>query len=348
MNLTEKKYSKFALVREMMETPGIVKSFRPESSIPFIPAFKKKKGLFLTGEGSSRLFPAKRAIFASLKKEFLLPVLTEGCTQAMDYNLNDFVVFAASNSGQTKEVIRLVDKLKKKKHDTVFGLTANKNTKLEEFAHAAHVLKCGKENAVAATKSVVEQGLFYDSLLRNLRGEKMTGLRKAASQMEEVLTAKIDKKIISMMRDAEMIWFAGRDNGVAAELALKTNEITRKKSGFLEGTFALHGIEEVMNRGDVLIWVDPFEHDRDKFMECIVKGVGVNVIAISDEKTEFPTIDIPKGGDYAEYLQLAAGWNLLVDTGIALNIDLDHPVRARKVGNEYVADAPAAHTMGKK
>jgi fructoselysine-6-P-deglycase FrlB-like protein len=44
------------------------------------------------------------------------------------YNLNDFVVFAASNSGQTKEVIRLVDKLKKKKHDTVFGLTANKNT----------------------------------------------------------------------------------------------------------------------------------------------------------------------------------------------------------------------------
>jgi hypothetical protein len=37
MNLTEKKYSKFALVREMMETPGIVKSFRPESSIPFHP-----------------------------------------------------------------------------------------------------------------------------------------------------------------------------------------------------------------------------------------------------------------------------------------------------------------------
>ena len=59
MNLTEKKYSKYALVREMMETPGIMKSFRPESSIPFIPAFKKKKGLFLTGEGSSRLFPAK-------------------------------------------------------------------------------------------------------------------------------------------------------------------------------------------------------------------------------------------------------------------------------------------------
>jgi len=34
------------------------------------------------------------------------------------------------------------------------------------------------------------------------------------------------------------------NNGVAEELALKTNEITRKKSAFLEGTFAVHGIEE--------------------------------------------------------------------------------------------------------
>jgi len=338
MNLKEKKYGQFALVREMMETPGIIRSFSPDVSKPFVKALKKKKGLFLTGEGSSRLFPAKRAIFSSLKKDFVMPVITEGCTQSLDYNLRDFAVFAASNSGQTKEVIRLVTALKKKKHDAVFGLTANKNTKLEEFADASHVLSCGKEDAVAATKSVVEQALFYDSLLRNLRGEKMAGLKKASEQAEEVLTAKIDKKIISMVTNADMIYFAGRDNGVAAELALKTNEITRKKSAFLEGTFALHGIEEVMNKNEVLIWVDPFGHDHDKFMECIVKGAGVNVIAIAKEKTIFPTIVIPDGKDFSEYLQLMAGWNILVETGIALNIDLDHPRRARKVGNEYVPE----------
>jgi glucosamine--fructose-6-phosphate aminotransferase (isomerizing) len=338
MNLKEKKYGQFALVREMMETPGIIKAFSADASKPFVKALKRKKGLFLTGEGSSRLFPAKRTIFSSLKKDFVIPVITEGCTQSLDYNLSDFAVFAASNSGQTKEVIRLVNALKKKKHDAVFGLTANKNTKLEEFADAAHVLSCGREDAVAATKSVVEQALFYDSLLRNLRGEKMAGLKKASEQAEEVLTAKIDKKIISMVTNADMIYFAGRDNGVAAELALKTNEITRKKSAFLEGTFALHGIEEVMNKNEVLIWVDPFEHDHDKFMECIVKGAGVNVIAIAKEKTIFPTIVIPDGKDFSEYLQMMAGWNILVETGIALNIDLDHPRRARKVGNEYVPE----------
>ena len=335
MNLTEKKYSKFALVREMLETPGIISAFDPSVSKRFVKALRSKKGLFLTGEGSSRLFPAKRAISSSLKKPFVLPVMTEGCTQALDYHLDDFAVFAASNSGQTKEVIRLVKSLKKKKHVAVYALTANKGTTLEGAANETHVLGCGKEEAVAATKSVIEQGLFYDSLLRNLRGEKMEGLKKAARQTEQVLTDKIDKKITDIICKADLVYFAGRDNGVAAELALKTNEITRKKSAFLEGTFALHGIEEVMDKNEVLIWIDPFDEDQDKFLQCLVKGAGVDVIAISAKKTLFPTITIPDGGEYAEYIQLAAGWNVLVETGIALEIDLDHPLRARKVGNEY-------------
>jgi glucosamine--fructose-6-phosphate aminotransferase (isomerizing) len=336
MNTTEEKYKRYALVREMMETPGIIRSFDPRVSERFVKTIRSRKGLFLTGEGSSRLFPAKRAIYSTLKKDFLLPVITEGCTQAREYNLNDFVVFAASNSGQTKEVIRLVNTLKKKGHDTIFALTANMNTKLEEFATDTHVLSCGKENAVAATKSVIEQGLFYDSLLRNLRGEKMKGLEDLAEKTKKVLTAGIDKNIIKIIREADVIYFAGRDNGVAAELALKTNEITRKKSAFLEGTFALHGIEEVMDKNEVLIWIDPFDVDQDKFLECLVKGVGINVIAVSKEKTMFPTISIPEAGEYDEYIQLAAGWNILVETGISLGIDLDHPKRARKVGNEYV------------
>jgi len=336
MNITEEKYNKYALVREMMETPGIIRSFNPDVSKRFVQAIKAKRGLFLTGEGSSRIFPAKRAIASSLKKGFSIPVITEGCTQAMEYNLEDLVVFAASNSGQTKEVIRMVLDLKKKNHDAIFGLTSNKNTKLEEFANDTHVLSCGKEDAVAATKSVIEQGLFYDSLLRNLDGVEMDGLKELADKTQQALTAEISKDITDTIKKADLIFFAGRENGVAGELALKTNEITRKKSDFLEGTFALHGIEEVMDKNEVLIWIDPFEADQDKFYECLVKGAGISIIAVSTKKTIFPTFIIPDGGEYAEYLQLAAGWNILVETGIALGINLDKPERARKVGNEYM------------
>ena len=336
MNLKEEKYTQYALVREMMETPSIIKNFDVDCVTKFAEAAKECKGLFLTGEGSSRIFPAKRAIQRSLQTSFKMPVATEGSTQAIEYNLKDFAVFASSNSGQTKEIIRLIIALKEANHNALFGLTSNKGTKLGELVNATHILSCGKENAVAATKSVVEQALFYDSLLRKLHRVKMEGLQEFSEQFETALTLKIDAGIIEIIKNAGVIYFGGRNNGVAEELALKTNEITRKKSVFLEGTFAVHGIEEVMDKNDVFIWIDPFENEEGVFNERLVKGVGMNIIAVSSRKTMFPTIIIPDGGEYSEYVQLAAGWNILVDTGISLCINLDKPVRARKVGNEYI------------
>jgi glucosamine--fructose-6-phosphate aminotransferase (isomerizing) len=32
---------------------------------------------------------------------------------------------------------------------------------------------------------------------------------------------------------------------------------------------------------------------------------------------------------------MAAGWNVLVEAGLALGVNLDKPLRARKVGNEF-------------
>jgi glucosamine--fructose-6-phosphate aminotransferase (isomerizing) len=321
----------------MMETPEIFRNFNPASVHRFLKKVKSKKGLFLTGEGSSRIFPAKRAITAMRRAGSFFPVITEGSTQAVEYPLGDYAVFAASNSGQTKEVIRLADTLKKRSHDALFGLTANKNTKLQELVNDTHILSCGKEEAVAATKSVVEQGLFYDSLVRGILGQDMVGLTEVSGRIEEALTMEIDPEIIERIKSADVIYFAGRNNGVAEELALKTNEITRKKSAFLEGTFAVHGIEEVMDKNEVLIWIEPFHEEIDKFKDCLVKGVGMSVFSISCEHLGFPGMRIPFGGQYAEYVKLAAGWNLLVEVGIALGIDLDKPVRARKVGNEYTA-----------
>ena len=105
---------------------------------------------------------------------------------------------------------------------------------------------------------------------------------------------------------------------------------------FLEGTYLLHGIEEIMDKNEVVVLVEPFESEEEKIKECLVKGVGMKVISISSRETSFPTIKIPDGGKYHNYVELAAGWNVLVEIGIALGIDLDKPVRARKVVNEYI------------
>jgi len=49
----------------------------------------------------------------------------------------------------------------------------------------------------------------------------------------------------------------------------------------------------------------------------------------------FSTIEIPDAGDFSGYTFLTAGWNLLVDVGLFLGIDIDNAQRARKVGNEF-------------
>ncbi|MBN2655689.1 MAG: SIS domain-containing protein [Spirochaetales bacterium] len=338
MNLNEEKYSKFALCREMMETPDVVRNFDQAKVDPFARDVKGAERLLLTGEGSSRLFPAKRAIYENLIKGGKLSLVTEGSTQALEYDLENIPVFGMSNSGRTKELVRLYNKLKEKGHEAgMFGITAFDNTPVADLPDRSFVLDCGSEDAVAATKSVVEQGLFYHALIAAMKGEKLNGLKEAGDAVEKALTREIDPAIVKKIASAGMIYFAGRNNGVAEELTLKTNEITRKKSDYLEGTYPAHGIEEVMNKEDILIIVEPFEEEEDKFRQCIAEGVGMDIIAISTRQTSFDTVVIPDGGEYRNYVELVAGWSLLVETGIALGVDLDKPVRARKVGNE-VAD----------
>jgi glucosamine--fructose-6-phosphate aminotransferase (isomerizing) len=339
MNSTDARFGKYALVREMLQTPALIGRFDFGQACDTAGVIHQTGRLLLTGEGSSRIFPAKNLMVEILRQSAPLAVFTEGARQAHEYDLAEMCVFGASNSGQTKELISLFTQLAARGHQKRFGLTANPGTKLEATSNRCYTLCCGKEQAVAATKSVVEQALFYRSLLVPMEKDLSPMLRnqqEAAAKALETIEADLDPQLVQAVARAPMIYFAGRNNGVAEELTLKTNEITRKKSDFLEGTYAVHGIEEVMNPGEVVIVVDPFPAEAEKFKQVLVDGVGMKVVALAAEPTIFPTIRVPKVEGYDTSLQLLAGWNLLVHVGVALGIDLDKPQRARKIGNEFV------------
>ena len=337
MNLKEERYAKFALVREMMETVDVVARFDSHQMAQVAQEIKGLGRLLLTGEGSSRILPAKNAIRKALSWGLRLQVVTDGSRQSAQYDLSKFAVFCASNSGRTKEVVLLAKKLGEVGNPYRYGLSANRGTLLEEAAKHTFVLTCGWEQAVAATKSVVEQALFYHSLLCHITGrDPAADLNGLAEKIREALTLPIDPQIVRKATQATTIYFAGYNDGVAEELTLKTNEITRRKSDFLEGTYAVHGIEEVMDPSDIVFVVDPIEEELQKFQEVLVKGVGLTVVAIADRPTPFSTIRVPAAGEMTPIVYLCAGWNLLVDIGLALGIDLDKPERARKVGNELV------------
>ena len=338
MNPKDPNYSQFALIREMMETVAVVKRFDARQIADVAREVRSAGRLLLTGEGSSRIFPAKNALRKALRWGLDLHLVADGARQAAQYDLTDFAVFLASNSGRTKEVVSLARKLAAEGNSRRYALTANKATPLEEVATKTFVLTCGKEDACAATKSVVEQAIFYQSLLSHLAGRDaardLTGLDQKILQ---ALTLPIDPALVQKACRASIIYFAGLNDGVAEELTLKTNEITRKRSDYLEGTYAVHGVEEVMDPIDVVFVIDPIEEEIGKFQEVLAQGVGLTVIAIADRDTPFPTIRTPSAAEMTPALYLCAGWNVLVEIGLALGINLDKPQRARKIGNELIS-----------
>jgi len=319
--------SPYALIDEMLETPGILRRFDPACVRDWAAAIDGKKRLLLTGEGSSRIFPAKNMIDLARRRGAGWHIFTEGARQAAEYDLQDCAVIGASNSGRTRELLALFESTKAADIPR-YGVTAAAQSPLAALADDCRVLSCGGEKAVAATKSVFEQALVLQSLLGGTEWA-----RQAADLCAEILQSDIAPEIAEAAAGASLLYFAGRNNGAAEELALKTNEIVRKKSAFLEGTYALHGIEEVMQQGETVILIEPFRAEIEKYREILSVKAGLRVIAVASFDTPFPTLKIPALDGFDGYFQLLAGWNILASAGLANGVNLDKPLRARKVGN---------------
>ena len=194
MNLQDNKYNKFFLIREMLETGEIVKHLDIKKIISYEKEVKKER-IFITGEGSSRIFPAKKIIYEARKKGYKEDFYTDCAAQALEYKLLDSTVFVASNSGKTKEDLELIQELKRQNHDNIISIVAYTDTPIMNEAHVSYLLTCGRENAVPATKSVVEQALFYDLLFRKLNNTDLPNLNKLGNLIIQALEMHIPDEI---------------------------------------------------------------------------------------------------------------------------------------------------------
>ena len=87
MNLDIDKYKSFALVHEMMDTVEIVKQFNKNITKEIVKDITSIKNILLTGEGSSRIFPAKNAVRKAKIRGINYNFFTECSHQANQYKL---------------------------------------------------------------------------------------------------------------------------------------------------------------------------------------------------------------------------------------------------------------------
>ncbi len=330
-------YMQFSLVREMFETPGIIRNFNIGNVQDLVDSIKHSRRLLLTGEGSSRIFPAHNALYSSLRGGLDINLVAEGARQAGEYDLSNFTILASSSSGSTSELIWLFNRFKSIEKKNVFAVTANQDALLHKYAHKSYLLNTGKEEAISSTKIVAAEALFYQEVLARVQGRSLANkFSYTADALEEALELEVNKTIIEKIARAETLYFAGKNDGVAQELALKANEIARKKTNYLEGTYLLHGVEEVMSDKDIIILVNPYASEFKKIKEILVDRIGIEVVVLSDEETMFPTVVIRDVGELQSYVYLALGWNILTEVGLSLGINVDFPTRGRRIRNEFL------------
>ena len=326
------------LITEMWQGINLIRTFNPAVMSAWRQHMDKGK-ILLTGEGSSRIFPAYNMMAYAKKINAPLQIETMGAREASCYAWHDRFILAASNSGKTKETIAFLSLCQTENIQT-YVLTANADTPITHIASAHHLLSGTPEKAVAATQSVIEQALCYQALLG---GSEWPAQNTAADLCATIMQSTIDPLLIKRLMSAQHLYWCGPKDGVCEELALKTIEILRKPSFYLEGTLALHGIEEILSPEDVIIIYHPHADDIPLYHKYLAHNIGTQIIFISHHPQKLPSIIVPHCAGFDGYLGLVQGWKLLAEAGLQLGVDLDKPKRARKVGNAL--DDTGAHKL---
>lgn len=298
-------------------------------------ATKVKPPVLVAAMGSSFYLPSGRAQSIAdqlgVRDHIRFIMASEG------YNINPKhwnSVILISNSGKTREIISLAKKFKKEK---VFAITSSAQSELAALASNVYVLQSGKEKAVAATKSIVEQSLVLEDMVKYLSTEgeiSKKEMKEVDRAMIKNLNLAIDPRLTLAIAGAQTVYFVGGSTGIGEEIALKFNELAKKKSKFIPGTQILHGSEEVIEKGDVvfLLFADKYRDYADRFRQmknktgCIFITIGQNW-PVSDVD-----VDLELVTGYKPYCYLAYFWNILTKYALLRGYSLDKADKIAKVG----------------
>ena len=328
--------------QEMLESKVVMLNFDFNTTYNLAQKIGNSRIIF-TGMGSSLIFPGKQAKNRALNFNLKNKVEAYFASDLFQFtDFSDTFVFLCSNSGKTKEVILLLDHVQKHGGKCI-GLTAVADSILAQRASEKIVLTCGFEKGVAATKSVVEQGLVYDSIIFNLAKiqgkdvdfEKLKNeLNIAAEAVEKNINAQLEDRLLTAMVDAQHYFMVGLENGVAEEITLKSYEIVRKMALFFPDTHIVHGPEEGIDEGCAIVFDPASLQNYIPDFEKFAPKTHTTLIGIGNDGL-IPGLNVELNEAFKNYCLLSGGWGLLRNVAKKLGIDIDHPVKASKVGNPF-------------
>ncbi len=214
------------------------------------------------------------------------------------------LVIAVSQSGETADTLLAVERAKKQ-GAKVLSVCNVSSSSLTRISDLSLITRCGKERAVAATKSYVSQVQYllyifleYADIKGKIEKRRSAYLRRELSLLpekaEEVLRLekRIEKAALSA-KDAKAVFFLGRkgDYAAAREGSLKLKEVSYLFSEAYPSGELKHGTLALMQKGvyGVTVATDPALLSKNvaTVSELTCRGAFAVIIASRSLSTEF-------------------------------------------------------------
>ena len=256
------------------------------------------------------------------------------------------LVIAVSQSGETADTLLAVRKAKKRgaKVLSVCNVRASSLVRLSDFSV---VTRCGRERAVAATKSytaqvraLLEICLEYAEIKGKTEKTEIEHLRRELRAIPEKTEAVVSgeryvAQIAPFVKDAEGVFFLGRgaDYAAAREGSLKLKEISYLFSEAYPSGELKHGTLALMEKGvyGVVIATDPAlaEKNASTIAEIACRGARAIVIAsesVAPEMRADYVITVPDAPPvFSPLLSAIAMQQLSYFVAKARGCDVDRP-----------------------
>ena len=209
---------------------------------------------------------------------------------------NRTLVIAISQSGETADTLLAVEKAKKN-GARILSVCNVRASSLVRLSHFSLITRCGRERAVAATKSYVAQVqnlllicFEYADIKGKITKEESARLKEEVATLsvkaEEVIRMESYlEKVALGAKDAEAVFFLGRkgDYCAAREGSLKLKEVSYLFSEAYPAGELKHGTLALMEKGvyGVIVATDPVLFEKNAASVAEITCRGARAIAIT-------------------------------------------------------------------
>lgn len=281
------KKTTYYMEKEILEQKNINNILTPTNiqNIQHIATISKSKQIFLTGAGTS-YHAALFMHYKLLKNNIISQVILGSELSNYVKNINNSLVIAFSQSGETADLIHPLKDLKQ--NNELISIINTEHSTLERLSHKSIQLHCGKEVAVASTKAFTSQ-LFISILIDKLMNNKdyTYQLKQYETDFDNYIhnTQELVDRICVEYERSKNFFFLGRNQyyPLALEGALKLKEISYIHSEGFAGGELKHGPLALIEQESCAIILDSNQEILSNAME--IKSRGAKIIGIAKENS---------------------------------------------------------------